>query len=95
MMRTLIVLTLGLLGYATVSAAREVDMRDYLLLRDGMSEAEVLYRIGPYDYESVYADYHRFPLRKVWSYIPPRGGWLTQITFDSSGHIWKLERTKP
>ena len=78
-------------------AAREIDLRDYLLLREGMSEAEVLYRIGPPDYESAVHGLHYYIVSKTWSYLPASGGsggWLSEITFDGNGRVWKLERTR-
>ena len=33
--------------------AGSVAMRDYNLLSTGMTEAEVLYRLGPYDHEMM------------------------------------------
>lgn len=79
------------------SVAGEVDMRDYIMLDEGMTEAEVLYRLGPYDHETVYSDYYHLPIRKRWAYLPAHGrrGWVTEITFDHRGRIQQIERYRP
>ncbi len=77
-------------------SASEVVLRDYTLLSNGMSEAEVLYRLGPYDHETIYFDHWRAPVRKTWYYVPEsRSGWITEIVFDAGGHVQSLERTRP
>jgi hypothetical protein len=96
---TLVSLTLILLTGAAKAA--EVDFRDYIRLDEGMTEAEVLYRLGPCDYETVIDNYafgfHHLPLRKRWAYLPPRGqsGWITEITFNGAGRVSSLERYPP
>lgn len=72
-----------------------IPMRDYNLLTRGMSEAEVLYRVGTYDHQSVYSDYHNNIMRKVWYYIPERersDAWITEIEFDHNGIVQSLQR---
>jgi hypothetical protein len=74
-----------------------VPMRAYVQLRNGMHEAEVLYRIGAPDYESLSTDYHNNVVSKVWIYIPAREGsnaWITEITFDHAGVVQSLRRTR-
>lgn len=75
----------------------EVALPDFNLLSEGMSEAEVLYRLGPYDHETVYTDYYRFPIRKRWAYLPAPGrrGWITEITFNHSGQVDRIDRYRP
>ncbi|MEZ5445821.1 MAG: hypothetical protein R3F45_08600 [Gammaproteobacteria bacterium] len=87
----------GALWSAASAVAGEVDMRDYIMLEEGMTEAEVLYRLGPYDYETVYSDYYFLPIRKRWAYLPAYGkrGWVTEITFDHRGRIQQIERYRP
>lgn len=87
----------GSLWSAAPCVAGEVDMRDYIMLEEGMTEAEVLYRLGPYDYETVYSDYYHIPIRKRWAYMPAYGkrGWITEITFDHRGRIQQIERYRP
>ncbi len=97
MRRIPLLLPLLLICSAALPAA-EVDMRDYNLLRRGMNEAEILYRIGPPDHETVYNDYYGRILRKVWYYIPERQGsrkWLSSITFDAHGIVTELRRERP
>ena len=60
-----------------------------------MSEAEVLYRVGSYDYESVQTDYFNNILRKTWYYIPSDSGsdkWITEIVIDKTGRISSMDR---
>lgn len=82
---------------APAAGAREVAMRDFALLREGMSEAEVLLRLGPYDHETVTWDHHRV-VRRRWYYIPEgrrSGQWLTEVVFDGDGRVIELRRTRP
>ena len=72
-------------------------MRDYNLLSTGMSEAEILYRLGPYDHETV--TYGRFYtiFQKTWYYIPGRDEtsnkrWITEIQFNDRGLVTGLDR---
>jgi len=94
-----VLLPVALLAMAAVQPAcpAEVAMRDFNLLSEGMSEAEVLYRLGPYDHETVYTDYYRFPIRKRWAYLPAPGrkGWITEITFNHSGQVDRIDRYRP
>lgn len=72
-----------------------IPMRDFIQLKRGMSEAEVLYRVGPYDHETVRFDYYNNIQKKTWYYIPIRNtsnSWITEITFNGSGIIQSLER---
>ena len=78
-----------------VSNADMIPMKDFIYLNRGMSEAEVLYRVGPYDHETVVFDYHNNILKKTWYYIPVRNtsnAWITEITFNGSGIIQSLDR---
>jgi outer membrane protein assembly factor BamE (lipoprotein component of BamABCDE complex) len=90
-------LLLIVLLYGSVASADEIDMRDYIKLSKGMSEAEVLYRLGSPDHETIKSDYHRNVLRKTWFFIPlsqNRGKWITEIEFDSNGRIINLDRNR-
>lgn len=72
-----------------------ISMRDYIQLKRGMSEAEVLYRVGPYDHETMMFDYQHNIQKKTWYYIPAQhtsNSWITEITFNRSGIIQSLER---
>ncbi len=77
--------------------SEQMDMRDFIRLSEGMTEAEVLYRVGPPDYESVYHDNH-YVTRKIWYYIPERSGssgWITEIVYHHDGTVTDLKRTRP
>ena len=91
-----LLLLLGLF-YGSVASAEAIDMRDYIRLRNGMSEAEVLYRLGPYDHETVRTDRYNYVLEKTWFYIPSHDStikWITEIQFNSKGKIVDLDRYK-
>lgn len=88
------VLMLGLLP--PTAGADSLGMRDYHLLDIGMSQAEVEYRVGPPDRESVFGDGIYGPTRVIWYYIPDRdNGWISEIIFDAHGRIRDLKRYKP
>ncbi len=75
--------------------AEKIDMRDFIQLKRGMSEGEVLFRVGASNYESVYSNHHNEILKKVWYYIPTQNGfnaWITEITFDRRGTVSVLNR---
>ena len=86
-----------LLAVVIPSRADMIPMRDFARLKNGMSEAEVLYRVGVPDHESLYLDYHHDVMRKVWYYIPAgttSNAWITEITFDHVGVVQSLERNR-
>lgn len=77
-----------------------IDMRDYIQLRVGMSEGEVLQRIGPPDHETVVHGPFGAITERTWYYLPGQCGvdnlrWITEITLDSRGRIKALERYRP
>jgi hypothetical protein len=80
-----------------LTLARSIDLRDYVLISRGMSEAEVLRRLGPPDHEAFrYFDYGRGTEVKTWSYLPEKGRsgqWTTEIVLESRRVISK-ERYK-
>ena len=81
--------------YSTLLSADAIAMRDYITLRTGMSEAEVLYKFGPSDHETIRSDRLDFVLSKTWFYIPIRSStdkWITEIKFDSNGRLIKRDR---
>ncbi len=95
-MKKLLLLSLVLL-YGSLASADAIDMRDYIKLRKGMSEAEVLYRLGSPDHETVKSDYYHSILRKTWFFIPAQRStnkWMTEIEFDSNGRIIDLDRNR-
>jgi len=76
--------------------ADTMPMQDFHLLDIGMSQAEVLYRVGPPDRETVFDGGHHGVTRVIWYYIPHRpNGWITEIIFDSHGRIKDTKRYKP
>lgn len=76
--------------------ADAMAMRDYHLLDTGMSQAEVLHRVGPPDQESVFDGGYYGPAKVIWYYMPQRSsGWITEIIFDSNGRIKDMKRYKP
>lgn len=77
------------LAVAAPAAADTMPMRDFHLLDIGMSQAEVEYRVGPPDRESVFdGGFHGGPTKIIWYYIPDNpNGWITEIIFDSHGRI--------
>lgn len=88
-------LLLLVLLYGSMASADAIDMRDYILLKNGMSEAEVLYRIGPYDHETIKSDRYNYVLRKTWFYIPPQNStnkWITELKFDANGVLISRDR---
>ncbi len=80
--------------------ADSVSMKDYSLISNGMSEAEVLYRLGPYDHETVMTGLYNAVENRTWYYIPTAGEvsnrqWITEIRFDGNGRVVSRERYKP
>ena len=81
--------------FSTIANSEAIEMRDYITLRTGMTEAEVLYKFGPSDHETIRSDRLDFTLSKTWFYIPTRNGnhkWITEIKFDSNGRLIKRDR---
>jgi len=81
--------------YSFTISADGIDMRDYITLRSGMTEAEVLYKFGPSDHETIRSDRLDFILSRTWFYIPDRSSndkWITEIKFDSNGRLIKRDR---
>ncbi|NIP73725.1 MAG: hypothetical protein GWO16_12165 [Gammaproteobacteria bacterium] len=90
-------ITLVLLAVtARWAAADAIPFHKYRLLREGMSEGQVLLRVGEPDRETVISNDYIY--RKIWYYLPDgrySGDWLTVITFDANGKVIRLERSKP
>ena len=87
-----------LAGLAPLARADMIPMREYIMLDRGMTEAEVLYRVGPCDYKTDQSDYFHDIISTTWYYIPARrssDGWITEITFDSRGVVQSLNRYRP
>lgn len=96
MKKSLIPLILSLTAlFSTSIKADMIAMRDFIQLKRGMSEAEVLYRVGRYDYQSVRTDYHHNIVEKRWYYIPAKEGsnkWITEIVINNFGEIKSMDR---
>ena len=89
------ILPLLISTYRLLLSAEGIDMRDYITLRTGMTEAEVLYKFGPSDHETIRSDRLDFILSKTWFYIPIKSSadkWITEIKFDSNGRLIKRDR---
>lgn len=96
--RTLMTAAFALSGWLTFGPGRAdtMAMRDYHLLDIGMSQAEVEYRVGPPDRESVLDGGLYGVTKTIWYYIPKGpNGWITEITFDANGRIKDKKRYKP
>ncbi len=98
MKRLLIILLITCLW--RVAVADSIPMKDFIRLKPGMPEAEVLYRVGLYDHETVATDYFHNVIQKTWYYIPARSEfsnahWITEIGFDGSGRMIAIDRYKP
>jgi outer membrane protein assembly factor BamE (lipoprotein component of BamABCDE complex) len=95
-MKKFILLLLSLL-YGSATSADAIDMRDYIMLRSDMTEAEVLYKFGPPDHETYQSDSYDYVITKTWYYIPERKGsnkWITEIKFNSNGRIIDHDRSR-
>lgn len=81
--------------YGPLASADDIEMRDYILIRNEITEAEVLYKFGPPDHETVKSDYHHHILSKTWFYIPARNGsnkWITEFKFNGNGKLISKDR---
>jgi hypothetical protein len=93
-MKKLILLLLALL-YGSLTSADAIDMRDYTLVKNEITEAEVLYKFGAPDHETVNSDFHRNILSKTWFYIPKKNGtnkWISEFKFDGNGRLITKDR---
>lgn len=73
-----------------------IPFHKFRLLQEGMSEGEVIMRVGPPDRETLINN--QFQYKKIWYYIPDgsySGDWLTTITIDANGRVIEIEREKP
>ncbi len=76
-------------------AADAIAFRDFRLLKAGMSEMEVLSRVGEPDRERVIDN--DFMYRMIWYYVPDgnySGDWSTTITFDANGRVVSIQRER-
>lgn len=89
------ILLLSILLYANYVSADAVDMKDYLLLKNQVSEAEILYKLGPPDHETINDDCYNNVLNKTWFYIPKRKGsnkWISEFRFNGNGKLISKDR---
>lgn len=89
------ILLLLVLLYGPLASAEAIDMRDYILLKNEITEAEVLYKFGEPDHESVNSDYHHYIISKTWSYIPKQNDfnkWITEFRFNGNGKLVSKDR---
>ena len=80
--------------------ADAIPMSDFRMLRRGMNEAEILYRVGVYDHETVRTDFFNNVLDRTWYYIPSKSQpthqrWITEISFDFRGRVRRIDRYRP
>ena len=89
------ILLLLVLLYGPLASADAIDMRDYILLKNEVSEAEVLYKFGSPDHETINSDYHHYIISKTWFYIPVQNGsnkWITEFKFNGDGKLISKDR---
>ncbi len=70
-------------------------MRDYIKLRDGMTEAQVLHLLGRFDHETVRNDGFNGIIQRTWFYIPdPKSSqkWITELLFNNRGRLIRRDR---
>lgn len=85
-----------LLGLSPATLAEAIPFDDYIFLKEGMSEGEVLLRVGPPDFVSVVDNFYL--QRRIWYYLPDgnySGDRLTELTFDVRGKVIQIERSNP
>lgn len=85
-----------LFSFNSTTLAAAIPFDDYLFLKEGMSEGEVLVRVGPPDFISGVDNFYLH--RKIWYYLPDgnySGDRLTQLTFDVRGRVIQIERINP
>ncbi len=64
------------LFYGSLASADAIDMRDYILVQNEITEAEVLYKFGYPDHETINSDYFHHVSSKIWFYLPKLNGRL-------------------
>lgn len=81
--------------YGPLASAEAIDMRDYIILKNKITEAEVLYRFGAPDHETINSDHRNFIQSKTWFYIPAKSGsnkWITEFKFNGNGKLISKDR---
>ena len=95
-MRKFFLVATFLLSLSSQAMGKAIPFSDFRLLDRGMSEAEVLLRVGPPDRETVINNF--FVYKKIWYYIPDghySGDYLTKLNFDIHDNVSSIERIKP
>ena len=85
-----LMLLLFVLLYGCHAFAEAIALRDYVLLRRGMTEAEVLYRIGTFDRETIRSNRYDSILSRSWFYIPTQKSankWISEFRFDANARL--------
>ncbi len=93
-MKKLVLLLLALL-YGFPASADAIDMRDYILIKNEITEAEVLYKFGSPDHETINSDHYQHILSKTWFYLPKRNGtnkWISEFRFNGNGRLLSKDR---
>ncbi|MGB1799204.1 MAG: hypothetical protein ACPHLK_00070 [Gammaproteobacteria bacterium] len=91
------ILLLFTLLYANQASADAIDMKDFLILKNNVSEAEVLFKLGPPDHETINDDCFNHVLNKTWFYIPKRKSsnkWISEFRFNGNGRLISKDRYK-
>jgi hypothetical protein len=76
-----------------VSSAFAADVRERKFIREGMSEGEVLLKIGKPDSESVEVNWYGAPMMKRWIYLPhPDDARTTTTIVIREGRVAEVDR---
>lgn len=91
---------LALLCFSPFAMSDAVPFSDFKFIDTGMSEGEVLYRIGVPDHETIQSDFYHNIIRKTWFYIPEKRTpsskrWISEVTFDFRGNVSNVKRYRP
>lgn len=85
--------TLAALPQVALAHDPEGDARERGFLREGMSEGEVLYRVGKPDHEAFIRNIRGQPEEKTWTYFPhPRDPQTLTIVTLRAGVVASIER---
>jgi hypothetical protein len=89
LLKTSICLILSLVSAAAAAA----DARDRGFLSTGMSEGEVVFKIGPPDHEAFIKNIKGQPEEKTWTYFPhPRDPQTLTLLTLRAGTLTNIER---
>lgn len=88
-------LLLLFLIYSSFAAADAIDMRDFIIVKSDITEAELLYKFGAPDHETVNSDRYNYILSKTWFYIPEKNDsnkWVSEFRFNGNGRLISKDR---